>query len=71
VRVNDVMRGVAVDAGTHEVEWTYRVPGLRAGALLSLLGLLLCAGLAVAMRRGPARTSPEQKDRVDFPAQGA
>jgi Bacterial membrane protein YfhO len=63
VRVNDVMRGVAVGAGTHEVVWHYRVPGLRAGALLSLLGLLLCAGLAVAMRRRP--------DRVDFPAQGA
>jgi hypothetical protein len=52
VRVNDVMRGVAVGAGRHEVEWRYRVPGLRAGVALSLLGLLLCAGLAVAMRRG-------------------
>jgi uncharacterized membrane protein YfhO len=51
VRVNDVMRGVAVDAGTHEVQWSYRVPGLRAGVLLSLLGLLLCAGAAVALRR--------------------
>jgi len=51
VRVNDVMRGVAVSAGTHQVEWRYRVPGLRAGALVSLLGLLLCAGVAVAMLR--------------------
>jgi len=51
VRVNDVMRGVAVPAGRHEVEWRYRVPGLRAGALVSLLGLLLCAAAAVAMRR--------------------
>jgi hypothetical protein len=51
VRVNDVMRGVAVPAGRHEVDWRYRVPGLRAGALISLLGLLLCAGAAVALRR--------------------
>jgi hypothetical protein len=51
LRVNDVMRGVAVPAGRHEVEWMYRVPGLRAGALVSLVGLLLCAGVAVAMRR--------------------
>src|SRR6185436_7461208 len=29
VRVNETMRGVAVGAGAHEVEWRYRVPGLR------------------------------------------
>ncbi|MFL5818521.1 MAG: hypothetical protein ACJ76L_13090 [Conexibacter sp.] len=58
VRVNDVMRGVAVGAGTHHVEWRYRVPGLRAGVLLSLLGLLLCAGVAVVMRRGRERAGP-------------
>jgi hypothetical protein len=52
VRVNDVMRGAVVGAGTHELEWRYRVPGLRAGALLSLLGLAaLLAGLVVLWRR--------------------
>ena len=35
-----VMRGVVVPGGTHEIVWSYRVPGLRAGALLSILGLL-------------------------------
>jgi hypothetical protein len=35
-----VLRGVVVPAGTHTVRWTYRVPGLRAGAALSALGLL-------------------------------
>jgi hypothetical protein len=49
VRVNDVMRGVAVGAGTHEVVWSYRVPGLRAGAALSAAALLLLAGLAGAL----------------------
>ncbi|HMI90658.1 MAG TPA: YfhO family protein [Polyangiales bacterium] len=52
VRVNDVMRGVIVPAGTHDVEWRYRVPGLRVGAALSLLALaLLAAGLVVMVRR--------------------
>jgi len=48
VRVNDVMRGVAVGAGTHSVTWTYRVPGLRAGAALSAFAALVLAGLAGA-----------------------
>jgi hypothetical protein len=58
VRVNDVMRGVAVGAGAHAVVWRYRVPGLRAGAALSALALLLLAGglgaALVARRRAPA-----------------
>jgi len=61
VRVNDVMRGVAVGAGAHAVTWTYRVPGLRAGTVLSALALLIAAALAGTLlvrrraRRGPAR----------------
>jgi uncharacterized membrane protein YfhO len=63
VRVNEVMRGVAVGAGAHDVTWSYRVPGLRAGAALSAIGALLLAGLAsllLARRRAgsrPARRS--------------
>jgi hypothetical protein len=52
-----VMRGVIVPAGEHEVVWSYRVPGLRLGALLSGLGLialLAWAGvLVVQSRRAP------------------
>jgi len=52
LRVNDVMRGVAVPAGAHRIEWRYRVPGLRAGAALTLVALLaLAAGAVVAVRR--------------------
>jgi Bacterial membrane protein YfhO len=49
LRTNVVLRGVAVPAGTHEIAWRYRVPGLRLGAALSALGLallLLWGGLA-------------------------
>lgn len=56
VRVNDVMRGVVVPAGRHEVEWSYRVPGLRLGLLLSVLSAvtLIAGGIAVR-RRTPSR----------------
>jgi hypothetical protein len=47
LRVNSVMRGVDVPAGTHVVSWSYRVPGLRAGAALSVLGILAIAALAL------------------------
>lgn len=50
LRVNAVLRGVAVDAGTHTVEWTYRVPGLRAGAALSGTALLLLIAAAARPR---------------------
>jgi uncharacterized membrane protein YfhO len=49
-----VMRGVVVPAGEHEIVWSYRVPGLRAGLLLSALGLLELAawsGALLARRR--------------------
>lgn len=53
VRVDDVMRGVVVPAGSHAVVWRYRVPGLRAGAALTLAGLLAlgAGGVALVRRR--------------------
>lgn len=54
-----VLRGVVVPAGRHEVVWSYRVPGLRAGAALSVLGLLIVGGwggwLVVRARRRDGR----------------
>jgi hypothetical protein len=56
LQANVVMRGVVVPAGAHEIVWSYRVPGLRLGALLSALGLLALLGwaawLVVRARRG-------------------
>ncbi len=40
LRVDGVMRGVAVPAGTHSIVWSYTVPGLRLGLRLSGLGLI-------------------------------
>ncbi|HEX4806909.1 MAG TPA: hypothetical protein VFU94_13505 [Conexibacter sp.] len=65
VRVDDVMRGVVVPAGTHAVVWSYRVPGLRAGTALSVVGLLMMVGLGVGVpllrsRRVRARLSSRE-----------
>jgi len=50
LRVDAVLRGVAVDAGSHTVRWSYRVPGLRAGAGLSAAAAVLLLALALAPR---------------------
>jgi hypothetical protein len=50
LHVDDVMRGVIVPAGSHEVAWSYTVPGLRLGVLVSSLTALGLAGAAIAVR---------------------
>jgi hypothetical protein len=57
LHVDSVLRGVRVAAGTHDVEWSYRVPGLRLGAILSIAGLAILLGWAVTIRarRGGSR----------------
>ena len=48
VRVNETMRGVVVGAGAHEVEWRCRVPGLRVGAELGLVAVVVMVGLGLS-----------------------
>lgn len=45
-----LLRAVAVPAGAHHVEMRYRAPAARAGAVISILSLLLIGGLAVYYR---------------------
>ncbi|MBS1868154.1 MAG: hypothetical protein JSS99_00650 [Actinobacteria bacterium] len=49
VQADMLLRGVVVPAGAHEIVWSYRVPGLRAGAALSALGLLAALAWAAAL----------------------
>jgi hypothetical protein len=60
LRADVVLRGVAVPAGEHEIVWSYRVPGLRVGAALSLLALAatLAWAAALAVRARRARRPP-------------
>jgi hypothetical protein len=57
VRADDVLRGVVVGPGRHEMRWSYAVPGLRAGAALSLVALALlgAAGIVLVRARRAAR----------------
>ena len=53
VRVDGLVQGVPVPAGSHRVELAYRAPGLRAGFLIALgtlTILLLVAGLSRLVR---------------------
>jgi hypothetical protein len=66
LRVDDVMRGVVVPAGRHRVEWSYAVPGLRLGAIVSALTLAaLVATLAVPALRG--RRRPRRRESSAWP----
>lgn len=53
-RADGLFRAVEVPAGSHEVRWSYRAPGLFAGAALSLLAWLLLGGALWRLSRGRA-----------------
>ena len=58
--MDDVMRGVEVPAGRHTIVWSYDVPGLALGGLLSLfalLAILLAAVYLVMSRRQRLRSA--------------
>ncbi len=47
MRVNDMFLGLPLTAGQHEIELTYRTPGLLAGLIITLLTSLTLAGYAI------------------------
>lgn len=52
---NFLLRGVVVPAGTHRIEMSYRAPGARNGAIVSLFTLILIGGMAVYAKQTSAR----------------
>lgn len=60
LRADVVMRGVVVPAGVHRIVWSYRVPDLRAGALLSVAGLLLLFAWAAVLLVRSVRATLER-----------
>jgi Bacterial membrane protein YfhO/Dolichyl-phosphate-mannose-protein mannosyltransferase len=54
-KVNYALRGVAVPAGAHKIEFVFRAHSFRNGAAYTLLGLLLLLAGAAAGRWGAAR----------------
>jgi hypothetical protein len=68
--VDGAMRGAIVPAGRHELVWSYRVPGLRAGVALSLVTLLLLVAAALWLRFGASldRARVPRPARLRVPA---
>jgi hypothetical protein len=59
LRVDDVMRGVIVPAGDHQILWSYRTPGIRLGLLVSIASLIvLLGGVVYSLRRRGSATGP-------------
>jgi len=70
LRVDHVLRGVALEAGEHRIRWVYRDPALRRSLVLTLVGvamalILLVIGarsdrsaLVIADESAPARRKP-------------
>jgi len=55
LRANRLMRGAAVQAGTHTLVYTYDPPSVKIGAAISLAGLAALLGLGVWSARRRAR----------------
>ncbi len=51
LRVDYVLRGIALGAGSHRVRFEYRPASLRIGAALSLTGIVVLAALVASDRR--------------------
>ena len=52
LRVDGVVQGVPIPAGRHRIELRYRAPGLRAGALLSIVTAVALVIAVLVERRG-------------------
>lgn len=61
-RVNRMMRGAAVEAGTHKLVYTYEPNSFRYGGLISLAGLAASALLALFVAKRPRTPLPWAPD---------
>ncbi|MCM1103708.1 MAG: YfhO family protein [Clostridium sp.] len=52
LKVNEMMMGINLTAGEHEIVFCYRTPGLRIGWLLCMCGLILCTRINLYRKRG-------------------
>jgi len=62
IRVNYCMRGVALPAGAHSIEFRYRPASFRRGVVMSFagcVGLILLIGVHVARRPEPTKTGAD------------
>lgn len=55
LRTNSIYSGVIVDPGNHQIELRYFTPGLKAGILCFILGIISLAGMVVHQKRRTSR----------------
>jgi hypothetical protein len=64
LRANLIMRAVALQPGEHRIAMEFRTPGLRVGALLTLLSLMVLGILATAGWLSARRAQPGSVPRL-------
>lgn len=57
-RINRMMRGAAVEAGTHKLVYSYEPASFRIGLIVSVIGLAATVGLAAFASRRPRSALP-------------
>ena len=60
-KVNYILRGLAVPAGAHRIEFVFRSPSFRNGAVYSVLGLVLLLAGGLMRRRINPKPTPEAR----------
>ena len=50
-KANGMYMGMELEAGEHEIELKYMTPGLKAGALCSLVGIILIISISIYHRK--------------------
>jgi hypothetical protein len=68
LRTNRAMRGVAVPAGTHRLDFRYEPTSFRAGLGLSAMGVIALAAVAGWAMLGPRQSSPVALPRGGRPS---
>ncbi len=68
-RVNYVLRGLAVPAGDHRIEFVFRAPSFRNGAAYTLLGIMLLLVSVGGRRSGAGRIFTKIEPKLKGPTE--
>ena len=68
ILVGDCMVGLELTEGQHTITFRYRNPSFRNGLLITLLCILLCAGIIVADRYMGKRIAQKKEQEAEAPA---
>lgn len=69
IRVNGMYTGVLLQPGTHTIEATYQIPGLKPGAVVSAVALVGGVAVVIWAKRRRKRGGARVRRGVDVPAE--